>query len=47
MQFIEELVHHRNWELILGGDGVEGTVVDAEPLGFVRLADEQHRGGER
>jgi hypothetical protein len=23
VQFIEELVHHRNWELILGGDGVE------------------------
>jgi hypothetical protein len=42
VQLIEELVHHRNRELVLGGDGVEGTVIDAEPLGVVRLVDQEH-----
>jgi hypothetical protein len=39
VQLIKELIHHRNRELVLGGDGIEGIIVDAEPPGVVRLVD--------
>ena len=42
MELIEELVHHRDGELVLGCLGVEGAVVDAETPRHVRLAHEEH-----
>jgi hypothetical protein len=43
VELIQELVHHRNRKLVLGGDRVESAVVDAESPGPIRLADQQHR----
>ena len=43
MELVEELVHHRNRELVLEREGVKGAVVDAEAPCAIRLADEQHR----
>ena len=43
MELIQELVHHWDRELILGGLCIKGVVVDVEPPGLVRLADQQHR----
>jgi hypothetical protein len=42
MQFIDELFHHRDWELILHSVVVERFVVDVEALSVVRLLDEEH-----
>ena len=37
MELVEELINHRDRELVLRGLGVEGVVVDAETLGSIRL----------
>jgi hypothetical protein len=42
-----ELVHHRDRELVLGCLSVEGAIVDAETPRAVRLANQEHRSGER
>jgi hypothetical protein len=47
MELVEDLVHHRNRELILGRLGIEGAVVYVETPRAVRLADQKHRSGER
>jgi hypothetical protein len=46
VELIQKLVYHRDGELILGGFGVESTVVDAEAPRVIRLAHQQHRGRE-
>jgi hypothetical protein len=46
MQLIEQLIDHRNRELVLRCLGIQGPVVDAEPPRVVGLADQQDRGRE-
>ena len=47
MKLVEKLIDDQNREFVLGRLGIEGTVVDAKALGVVRLAHQQHGGGER
>ena len=46
MELIKQLFHHRDWELILGGLGIEAAVVDAEAPRLVYLPDERAENGE-
>jgi hypothetical protein len=41
VQFVEELVHHRNGERVLDGEGVQRPVVDAESPRPIRFLDEE------
>lgn len=46
-EFILELINKGNWNLVLDNNAhVEGMVIDAKPLGWVSLVDQQDRGGE-
>lgn len=47
VELVEELLDHRNWELILDGALVEGAVVHAEKSRAVVFLDEEDGCGER
>jgi hypothetical protein len=47
MELVEELVDHRDRELVLGRLVVEGAVVDAEAPRVDGFLDKQHRCRER
>ena len=47
MELVEELVNHRDRELVLGRAVVERPLVDAKAPRPVRFLDEQHRRGKR
>jgi hypothetical protein len=47
MQLVQELVHHRDGELVLGRPRVEGAIVDAKTPGPVQLTNEENWCGER
>jgi hypothetical protein len=46
MKLVQQLLHHRNRELVFDRRCVESPIVDAESPGLVTFLDQEHRRGE-